>query len=99
MHVARHSILRGHLLFIHKKTTFPHFKLFSTYVYQIFLGTGEELWECSWRPGNGPGKFPILDKPIQGGVKPKQAQASKVAYVPPNQRGKAKINNKGDCPL
>ena len=58
------------------------------------LGPGEELWECSWRPGNAPGKFPILDKPIQGGVKPKQAQASKVAYVPPNQRGKAKINNK-----
>ena len=58
------------------------------------LGPGEELWECAWRPNLNAAKFGILDKPIGGGVKPKQAQASKVAYVPPNQRGKAKVNNK-----
>ena len=52
-------------------------------------GPGEELWEAIWRPISelGRNKFQILDKPISGGVKPKQAQASKQAYVPPGARG------------
>jgi len=58
------------------------------------LEAGEELWEAAWRPHLNADKFAILDKPIQGGVKPKQAQASKQAYVPPNQRGKAKTSTK-----
>ena len=58
------------------------------------LGPGEELWETAWRPHLNAAKFAILDKPIQGGVKSQQATASKQAYVPPNQRGKAKTNTK-----
>lgn len=54
------------------------------------LGPGEELWEVNWRPDLTATQqtFNILDKPIQGGIKPKQPQASKQAYVPPNARGK-----------
>merc|ERR1712203_1252462 len=57
-------------------------------------GPGEELWEAIWRPNSelGRKKFQILDKPISGGVKPKQAQASKQAYVPPGARGKVGKN-------
>merc|ERR1712008_544055 len=53
-------------------------------------GPGEELWEAIWRPNSelGSKKFQILDKPMGGGVKPKQALASKQAYVPPGARGK-----------
>ena len=55
----------------------------------FFLGPGEELWECSWKPDPeiGKTKFKILNKPILGGIKPQQPQASKQAYVPPNARG------------
>ena len=68
----------------------------STLMYETFykdatsLGPGEELWEATWRPNSelGSKKFQILDKPISGGVKPKQPQASKQAYVPPGARGK-----------
>jgi len=80
----------------------------STLMYETFykdatsLGPGEELWEATWRPNSelGSKKFQILDKPISGGVKPKQPQASKQAYVPPGARGKVgktgvyKANNK-----
>ena len=67
----------------------------STLMYETFYkdadakGPGEELWEAIWRPDSelGRNKFQILDKPISGGVKPKQAQASKQAYVPPGARG------------
>ncbi len=57
---------------------------------------GEELWEATWKPDPELKlkKFAILDKPIQGGIKPKQPQASKQAYVPPNARGKAKSSTK-----
>jgi len=53
------------------------------------LGPGEELWEASWKPDTEIGKsqFKILNKPISGGIKPQQPQASKQAYVPPNARG------------
>jgi len=53
------------------------------------LGPGEELWEASWTPDPEIGKtqFKILNKPISGGIKPQQPQASKQAYVPPNARG------------
>jgi len=68
----------------------------STLMYETFYkdadakGPGEELWEAIWRPNSelGGKKFQILDKPISGGVKPKQALASKQAYVPPGARGK-----------
>merc|ERR1719266_1702990 len=80
----------------------------STLMYETFykdatsLGPGEELWEATWRPNSelGSKKFQILDKPVSGGVKPKQPQASKQAYVPPGARGKVgktgvyKANNK-----
>lgn len=62
------------------------------------MGPGEELWEATWRPNSNlsAGKFEILEKPILGGIKPKQPQASKQAYVPPGARGKmgAKTNTK-----
>ena len=58
-------------------------------------GAGEELWEVSWRPNPAlSNKFQIQDKPIQGGIKPKQPQASKQAYVPPSMRGRAKVDTK-----
>merc|ERR1711879_68978 len=80
----------------------------STLMYETFykdptsLGPGEELWEAVWRPNSelSSQKFQILDKPVSGGVKPKQPQASKQAYVPPGARGKVgktgvyKANNK-----
>ena len=67
----------------------------STLMYETFYkdadakGPGEELWEAIWRPNSelSSKKFQILDKPISGGVKPKQALASKQAYVPPGARG------------
>ena len=48
-----------------------------------------ELWEVAFQPapkGRHLDTFPILDKPIEGGLKPKQPQASKQAYVPPAAR-------------
>ena len=48
-----------------------------------------ELWEVAFQPvskGRYPDTFPILDKPIEGGLKPKQPQASKQAYRPPGAR-------------
>ena len=56
----------------------------------LILGAGEELWEASWKPDieAGRGQFSIQDKPISGGIKPQQPQASKQAYVPPAARGK-----------
>ena len=65
---------------------------------------GEELWEVIWKPHPGLGqKFPILNKPIEGGIKPKQPQASKQAYVPPNARGRmqkadTKLHNEDELP-
>ena len=48
-----------------------------------------ELWEVATQPalkGIYPDKFPILDKPVAGGLKPKEPQASKQAYRPPMAR-------------
>ena len=48
-----------------------------------------ELWEVAFQPaskGVYPDNFTILDKPIPGGLKPKQPQASKQAYRPPGAR-------------
>lgn len=50
-----------------------------------------ELWEVTFQPalkGEYPDSFIILDKPVEGGLKPKQPQASKQAYRPPAARGK-----------
>ena len=47
-----------------------------------------ELWEVLFQPaakGQYPDNFPILDKPIKGGLKAKP-QASKQAYRPPAAR-------------
>ena len=59
-------------------------------VFYYFLNAGEELWEAKWGPDPNAGlqPFTIIDKPIKGGIKPAQPQASKQAYVPPNARGK-----------
>lgn len=49
-----------------------------------------ELWEVIFQPaskGVYSDSFPILDKPIAGGIKRKQPEASKVAYRPPQARG------------
>ena len=48
-----------------------------------------ELWEVIFQPaskGVYSDSFPILDKPIAGGIKRKQPEASKVAYRPPQAR-------------
>jgi len=50
-----------------------------------------ELWEVAFQPaikGTYPENFPILDKPVGGGLKLKEPQASKQAYRPPMARGK-----------
>ena len=48
-----------------------------------------ELWEVAFQPalkGEYPDTFLIHDEPIEGGLKPKQPQASKQAYRPPAAR-------------
>ena len=48
-----------------------------------------ELWEVAFQPalkGTYPENFPILDKPVGGGLKLKEPQASKQAYRPPMAR-------------
>lgn len=47
----------------------------------------EELWEVAWQPGHYPSTFPILDKPVSGGLKSSQPEASKEVYRPPGARG------------
>ena len=58
-------------------------------IHSFISGAGEELWEASWRPNPeaGNAQFAIQNKPISGGIKPQQPQASKQAYVPPSKRG------------
>ena len=65
------------------------------------LGPGEELWEAIWRPDAKAGleQFTIVDKPIKGGIKPAQAQASKQAYKPPMARLMAAQNAKKSSKL
>ena len=48
-----------------------------------------EIWEVAFQPakkGLYPENFPILDKPIAGGLNTKEPQASKTAYIPPMAR-------------
>jgi translation initiation factor 2A len=52
-------------------------------------GTKEELWEVAWRNELNCPDFSVSYAKIQG-IPPKQPQASKVAYRPPNVRNKAK---------
>ena len=48
-----------------------------------------ELWEVAFQPalkGKYPENFTIQDKPVSGGLKPKEPVASKQAYRPPMAR-------------
>jgi len=51
----------------------------------------DELWEVSWQPsapGTHPTSFPIVARPIAGGVESKTPTASKQAYRPPGARNR-----------
>jgi len=51
----------------------------------------DELWEVVWRPaapGTHPTSFPIIQRPLAGGVEPKTPTASKQAYRPPGARNR-----------
>jgi len=63
---------------------------------RIAAPTVDELWEVVWRPvpkGTHPPSFPILARPMAGGVESKTPTASKQAYRPPGAR-----NRPGDAP-
>jgi translation initiation factor 2A len=54
----------------------------STLMHETHFGEREELWEVTWQssPVEKFPAFPILTKPVTGGVKPSQPVASKQAY-------------------
>ena len=54
----------------------------STLMHETHFGEKEELWEVTWQslPVEKFPAFPILTKPVTGGVKPSQPVASKQAY-------------------
>jgi translation initiation factor 2A len=54
----------------------------STLMHETHFGEKEELWEVTWQssPVEKFPAFPIVTKPVTGGVKPSQPVASKQAY-------------------